>query len=115
MTGLKRLKNGDVDSSFGRLPAIDRLLSSFDAYSESNLDELNKALEAISENTPSKKMYLSIAKKLREKGEGYMKAELERVERFIRGDTVLKTKKSFFRLRRNVLKAFLKDNEESEL
>ncbi len=40
---------------------------------------------------------------------------MERVERFIRSETIPKSKKSFFRLRRNVLNAFLKDNGESEL
>ena len=115
MTGMKRLKNGDVDDSFGHLPAIDRLLSSFDDYSADNLDTLDKALEEVSESSPAKKMYMSIAKKLREKGETYLKEEMERVENFIRSDKVLKTKKSFFRLRRNVLSAFLKGHMESEL
>lgn len=115
MAGMKRLKNGDMDSSFGRIPEMDRLLASFDAYSESNLDALNRMLEGVPETTPGKKMYVSIAKKLREKGESYVKEEMERVERFIRSETIPKSKKSFFRLRRNVLNAFLKDNGESEL
>ena len=115
MTGMQRLKTGDVDPSYGRIPVIDSLLSSFKQYYESSLNELDKALKSVSEAIPSRRVYMSIAKKVREKGADYIAGERERMEKFIKGDNILKAKKSFFRLRRNVLDAFMKEVDETDL
>ena len=115
MTGMQRLKTGDVDPSYGRIPVIDSLLASFKQYDESSLNELDKARESVSEAIPSRRVYMSIAKKVREKGADYIAGERERMEKFIKGDNILKAKKSFFRLRRNVLDAFMKEVDETDL
>ena len=115
MTGMQRLKTGDVDPSYGRIPVIDSLLASFKQYDESSLNELDKALESVSEAIPSRRVYMSIAKKVREKGADYIAGERERMEKFIKGDNILNAKKSFFRLRRNVLDAFMKEVDETDL
>ena len=115
MTGMQRLKTGDVDPSYGRIPVIDSLLASFKQYDESSLNELDKALESVSEAIPSRRVYMSIAKKVREKGADYIAGERERMEKFIKGDNILKAKKSVFRLRRNVLDAFMKEVDETDL
>ena len=115
MTGMQRLKTGDVDPSYGRIPVIDSLLASFKQYDESSLNELDRALESVSEAIPSRRVYMSIAKKVREKGADYIAGERERMEKFIKGDNILKAKKSFFRLRRNVLDAFMKEVDETDL
>ena len=54
----------------------------------------------------SKKVYLSVVKKLREKGEGFLKSEEERIQRMLGSGSVSKMKKGAFRIRMNVLKAF---------
>ena len=115
MTGMQRLKTGDVDPSYGRIPVIDSLLASFKQYDESSLNELDKALESVSEAIPSRRVYMSIAKKVREKGADYIAGERERMEKFIKGYNILKAKKSVFRLRRNVLDAFMKEVDETDL
>ena len=115
MTGMQRLKTGDVDPSYGRIPVIDSLLASLKQYDEASLNELDKALESVSEAIPSRRVYMSIAKKVREKGADYITGERERMEKFIKGDNILKAKKSFFRLRRNVLDAFVKELDEIDL
>ena len=112
---MQRLKTGDVDPSYGRIPVIDSLLASFKQYDESSRNELDKALESVSEAIPSRRVYMSIAKKVREKGADYIAGERERMEKFIKGDNILKAKKSFFRLRRNVLDAFMKEVDETDL
>ena len=58
MTGMQRLKTGDVDPSYGRIPVIDSLLASFKQYDESSLNELDKALESVSEAIPSRRVYM---------------------------------------------------------
>ena len=88
MTGMQRLKTGDVDPSYGRIPVIDSLLASFKQYDESSLNELDKALESVSEAIPSRRVYMSIAKKVREKGADYIAGERERMEKFIKGDNI---------------------------
>ena len=59
-----------------------------------------------------KKIYLSIIKKIEKEGEGYVHTEKERMEKFIANESISKTKKGFFRLRSNILDAFIVKNEE---
>lgn len=105
--GTARLPDGSVDARFGRIPAVDEVIAGLKGAGEANLETVKRAVETWKgEMEESKKVYLSVVKKLREKGEGYLKSEEERIRRMLGSGSVSKVKKGAFRIRMNVLKAF---------
>lgn len=116
--GTARRPDGSVDARFGRIPAVDEVIAGLKGAGEANLEKVKEAVEAWKgEMEESKKVYLSVVKKLREKGEGFLKSEEERIQRMLGSGSVSKMKKGAFRIRMNVLKAFeamVGEKEEEE-
>ena len=105
--GTARLADGSVDAKFGRIAAVDEVIKGLRGVGEENLEKVKEAVEAWKgEMEESKKVYLSVVKKLREKGEGFLKSEEERIRKMLGSGSVSKVKKGAFRIRMNVLKAF---------
>ena len=105
--GTARLPDGSVDAKFGRIPAVDEVIAGLKGVGDANLEKVKEAVETWKgEMEGSKKVYLSVVKKLKEKGEGFLKSEEERIQRMLGSGSVSKMQKGAFRIRMNVLKAF---------
>ena len=108
IAGTSRQMDGSLGSGFGHITEVDTALVKITQYTPEEISELvalvNKAPE---EKAKFKKVYLSILKKIEANGPQYVKSEKERMEKFIASESISKTKKGIFRLRSNILDAFI--------
>ena len=113
IAGTDRQMDGTLSSSYGHLSEVDMMLVSIHEYTPKVLENLKEVIQkAPADQERFKKIYLSIIKKIEKEGEGYVHTEKERMEKFIANESISKTKKGFFRLRSNILDAFIVKNEE---
>ena len=113
IAGTARQMDGTLSSSYGHLSEVDMMLVSIHEYTPKVLENLKELIQkAPADQERFKKIYLSIIKKIEKEGESYIHTEKERMEKFIANESISKTKKGFFRLRSNILDAFIVKNEE---
>lgn len=117
VAGTSRQIDGSIGSSYGHLPEVDVVLSKIHTYTPEKMEEVRSVISKVSEGKAKfKKVYLSILKKIESTGESYVKSEKDRMEKFINSDSISNAKKGIFRLRSNILDAFIvKDSSEDEL
>lgn len=105
--GTARRADGTVDTSYGRLPEVDKVLAQMKELNEENVVKVKEALAKIPEEmAANRKVYESVMKKISEKGTNYLDSEKARIQKFLGSDSVSKLKKGAFRIRSNVLEAF---------
>eukprot|EP00607_Mallomonas_marina_P005519 CAMPEP_0182428776 /NCGR_PEP_ID=MMETSP1167-20130531/23535_1 /TAXON_ID=2988 /ORGANISM="Mallomonas Sp, Strain CCMP3275" /LENGTH=364 /DNA_ID=CAMNT_0024611863 /DNA_START=55 /DNA_END=1149 /DNA_ORIENTATION=+ len=108
--GTFRTESGGLTEQAGRVAELDSLLSEtagvggVDDTLVRKLKETADTLEGASAEFA--KMYLSVAKKITEKGKDYLDNELKRLGGMIRSESVAAEKKTAFMIRSNILKAF---------
>ncbi|KAK8805187.1 hypothetical protein WA538_001649 [Blastocystis sp. DL] len=115
--GTARRADGTVDTAYGRLPEVDKVLAQMKELNEENVAKVKEALAKIpDEMAANRKVYESVMKKISEKGASYLDSEKARIQKFLSSDSVSKLKKGAFRIRSNVLEAFqsLKPEEVKE-
>ena len=115
--GTARRADGTVDTAYGRLPEVDKVLAQVKELNEENVAKVKEALAKIpEERAANRKVYESVMKKITEKGTDYLDSEKARIQKFLSSDSVSKLKKGAFRIRSNVLEAFksLKPEEVKE-
>ena len=115
--GTARRADGTVDTAYGRLPEVDKVLAQVKELNEENVAKVKEALAKIPEEmAANRKVYESVMKKITEKGTDYLDSEKARIQKFLSSDSVSKLKKGAFRIRSNVLEAFksLKPEEVKE-
>ncbi|CAN0215740.1 unnamed protein product, partial [Laminaria digitata] len=124
--GKSRTLEGGLSGGAGRLDALDAVLSSTAAAAASTpttttttTPDLVTLLEgaiakagypAGSDDAASAGHYARAAKKLAEKGKGYLRAEIERLEALLQGtgvQAVTPVKKTLFMVRGNILRSFV--------
>ena len=117
VAGTARQMDGSIDSGYGHINEVDMKLISVHDYTPEEIKELTQLVnEAPEEKARFKKVYLSILKKIQANGAGYVKSEKERMEKFIKSESISAAKKGIFRLRNNILDAFIvKENTSEEL
>ena len=107
--GTYRLPNGDLHPTAGTVVALDEMVA---AAVEINADFVAAMEKAVAElDHPSAKSYASYAKKIAEKGTGYIESELKRLQGMVTSKSVSPEKKKSFFLRLNILKKFRKDED----
>lgn len=117
VAGTARQMDGSIDSGYGHITEVDQRLVRVHEYTPEEIEELTELInKAPEEKARSKKVYLSILKKIQANGSGYVKSEKERMEKFIASEQISKAKKGIFRLRSNILDAFIvKESVNEEL
>lgn len=117
VAGTARQMDGSIDSGYGHINEVDQKLISVHEYTREEIEQLTQLVnEAPEEKARFKKVYLSILKKIQLNGASYVKNEKERMEKFIHSDSISTAKKGIFRLRSNILDAFIvKENMNEEL
>lgn len=116
--GTARLPDGTVDTSFGRLEDVDKVIESVKELSEEGVKTIKEALAKVDDSlAATRKVYESLLKRIQEKGLDYIDAEKARLSKFLMSDSVSKVKKGAFRVRMNVLGAFdaLKPKQAEEI
>lgn len=111
-----RRVDGNMDLAFGRDEEIDAELqkvTEFDEESVERIISMIDASESMFEN--HKKIYKSILEKVQEEGIQYVESEMEKMERYIQNKLIASSKKSLFRIRKNILGAFRRSDENDEL
>ena len=116
--GTARLPDGTVDTSFGRLEDVDKVIESVKELSEEGVKTIKEALTKVDDSlAATRKVYESLLKRIQEKGLDYIDTEKARLSKFLMSDSVSKVKKGAFRVRMNVLGAFdaLKPKQAEEI
>lgn len=106
--------DGNLDLEFGRIPEIDQKLESIHEYSKEAIQQMVEFIDSLKSASESgKKVYKSILRKIETDGTEFIQNEIEKMERFIQNKQIAPTKKTMFRIRRNVLEAFKREmNDE---
>lgn len=106
--------DGNLDLEFGRIPEIDQKLESIHKYSKEAIQQMVEFIDSLKSASESgKKVYKSILRKIETDGTEFIQNEIEKMERFIQNKQIAPTKKTMFRIRRNVLEAFKREmNDE---
>lgn len=111
--GTSRTADGGLTPTAGRLPPLDEILAS---SSSSPLTELASLLEetiaaagfSSAADTASSGHYVRAAKKVAERGVGYLDTEIKRLEGLLSGaQTLSPQKRTLFMVRSNILRAFV--------
>lgn len=116
VAGTERQLDGSINSSYGHITEVDTVLVTIHDYTPEALKELRELVnKAPEEKARFKKVYLSILNKIESNGASYVKSEKERMEKFIASENISKLKKATFRLRSNILDAFIVKDSSDEL
>ncbi|KAH7423692.1 hypothetical protein KP509_12G069100 [Ceratopteris richardii] len=115
-TGTSRDSKGLLTAEAGKLPSLSALVEEFvAAEAEAQKDIVTKIEDEVAKLTGTAasygKLYVKIAHKTVEKGEGYAKKEVERLERLLSGH-VNPTKVDELTLKKNVCSLFVKYKSE---
>ena len=106
--------DGNLDLEFGRIPEIDHKLESIHEYSKDTIQQVIEYIDSLKSASESgKKVYKSILRKIESDGIGFVQMEMEKMKKFIDNKQIAPTKKTMFRIRRNILEAFPREmNDE---
>ena len=106
--------DGNLDLKFGRIPEIDHKLESIHEYSKDTIQQVIEYIDSLKSASESgKKVYKSILRKIESDGIGFVQMEMEKMKKFIDNKQIAPTKKTMFRIRRNILEAFPREmNDE---
>lgn len=104
--GTYRLPDGSLSPAAGLVEALDEVIANAAAYDATFVESLENAASEI--DHPSSKTYISFAKKILSKGEGYIEKEIARLQGMTQSKSVSADKKKSFFLRLNILKKFVK-------
>ena len=111
-----RRVDGNLDLEFGRYAELDAELEKVTTFDEEAVAQLTSWIDA-SESIfdAHKKIYKSILDKIRTEGIQYVESEMAKMERYIQNKLIAPSKKSLFRVRKNILGAFHRLAENDEL
>ncbi len=102
--GLNRMKGGKVHPTGGLVTSLDEIVTAASAYNSDLVDSLKAALDGLSgKDAEYGARYVSIASKIVEKGEEYMKNEIARLTKMIANPSIQPDKKTNFMYKLNVL------------
>ena len=106
--GTHRNLDGSLKETAGRVAALDELVKGRGADADAALlANLKSALESLAaKEQDAAKMYVSTVEKVMKKGADYVTKEIARLSGMVASATVSPSKKTFFQLRLNVLRAF---------
>lgn len=95
-------------------PEIDHKLESIHEYSKDTIQQVIEYIDSLKSASESgKKVYKSILRKIESDGIGFVQMEMEKMKKFIDNKQIAPTKKTMFRIRRNILEAFPREmNDE---
>lgn len=120
--GTQRNKDGSLAISAGTVKVLNDIIAARKGViDEAFLDAITAASSNFDKNSQdfiSSKQYITITKKVLDKGNSYIVNELTRLGKIISSDNVLPVKRTNFQLKHNVLSAFHRvavDNSPKEL
>lgn len=109
IAGTFRLADGSLALNAGLVEALNEVVE--EAQAQGGFDEafVSRMTEVAADlEQPTVKHYLSFARKVVDKGEGYVEKELARLQGFVKSKSVTAEKKKNFSIRYNILRMFLK-------
>lgn len=113
-SGTFRNADGSLTGFAGIVDELNSIIGSADTYADINDSFLNKLISAANnlegDALAFGKTYVSIAKKIIEKGADYLSKELTRLEGMVSNPSIVPESKTKFQLKMNVLRAFMKEN-----
>jgi protein disulfide-isomerase-like protein len=107
--GTHRTPSGGLTAEAGRVQALDVILSASGEITSTVLEQAESLVETLEgEAAKHGNLYIKAIKKVLDKGDAYVAAELKRLNGLLANDNVTAQKKKLFALRKNILEAFAK-------
>lgn len=102
--GLNRMKGGKVHPSGGLVTALNEIVTASSSYDSALVDSLKAAVDGLSgKEAEYGARYISIASKIVEKGDDYLKNEIARLTKMVANPSIQPDKKTNFMYKLNVL------------
>lgn len=106
--------DGNLDLHYGRIPEIDAKLEHVREKPREQIQELVAFIDGLKAEEAKKKVYKSILLKMESEGPDYIAREIEKMERYIKNPVIAPTKRTFFKIRNNILHAFVEADSSGE-
>jgi protein disulfide-isomerase A6 len=108
--GLARTKGGGMAPTGGLVSSLDDMLASTSSFDNGLVDSLQAAVDGLTGmDATNGARYVSVAKKVAEKGTEYVKNEIARLTKMVANPAIQPDKKTNFHYKLNVLRMFNKD------
>ena len=104
--------DGNLDLHYGRIPEIDARLAGVREKSQKQIEELLEFIDGVMAEEAKKKVYKSILLKMGSEGPEYIPREIEKMERYVKNSQFAPTKRTFFKIRNNILHAFVEGDAD---
>ncbi|GLD92973.1 hypothetical protein PINS_up001565 [Pythium insidiosum] len=111
--GTHRSAEGGLLETAGRVQELDVIISETGDITSDLLEKAESVVEKLEGDAAKHgNLYLKAIKKIIDKGDKYVQAEITRLEGLLANDNVTPQKKTLFALRKNILQTFVKSSDK---